>query len=91
VTHSPDPEGPLKGPFPLTTLSCMSFPPPGKAVACPLFPTGSWASPDPNPIPQWSSQGFCLRLLVPTSQTDSTRMAYSSPWWWRQQGPLKRW
>jgi hypothetical protein len=37
------------------------------------------------------SQGFCLGWLVPISQTDSTRAAYSLPWWWRQQGPLKRW
>jgi hypothetical protein len=38
---------------------------------------------------QWvSRQGFCLDWLVPISQTDSTRAAYSSPWWRRQQGPL---
>jgi hypothetical protein len=33
---------------------------------------------------------FCLDWLVPVSQTDSSHAAYSSPWWWRQQGPLKR-
>jgi hypothetical protein len=63
----------------------------GQAVVHPPFPIGSQASPDPDPVPHWSSQGFCLGWLVPISQTDSKRAAYSSPWWWRQQGPLKRW
>jgi hypothetical protein len=50
VTHSLYPEGPLKGLFPLTFLSCISFSPPGQAVACPFSPIGSWASPNPDPI-----------------------------------------
>jgi hypothetical protein len=35
-------------------------------------------SPDPDPVPHWSGQGFCLDWLVTISQTDSTRVAYSS-------------
>jgi hypothetical protein len=45
-------------------------------------PCSCWTTPE---------QGFCLGWLVPISQTDYTCAAYSSPWWWRQQGPLKRW
>jgi hypothetical protein len=61
-----------------------------QTVTRPLFPIGSRASPNPDPIPHCSGQGFCLGWLVPISQTNSTCLAYSSPWWWRQQGPLKR-
>jgi hypothetical protein len=57
-------------------------------VACPIFPIGSQVSPDPDPIPHWSGQGFCPGWLVPVSQTDSTRTGYSEPWWWRQQSEM---
>jgi hypothetical protein len=62
-----------------------------RAMVSPLSSTGSRASPNPDPVPHWSGQGFCLGWLVPISQTDSMCAAYSSPWWWRQQGSLKRW
>jgi hypothetical protein len=52
----------------------FSFPP-GQAVVRPLSLIGVRTSPDPDPIPHWSGQGFCLGGLVPVSQTDSTRAA----------------
>jgi hypothetical protein len=36
----------LNQPYPLHCLSCMSFPPPGQAVACPLSPVGPGVSLD---------------------------------------------
>jgi hypothetical protein len=82
------PRGPEKGRF-FLPLSCCPFPS-WPRLARPLFPIGSLASPDPDLIPHWSGPGFCLGWLIPISQTVSTNAAYSSPWLWRQQGPLKR-
>jgi hypothetical protein len=80
---------PKKGRF-FQQLSCCPFSS-WPCVACPLFPIGSRASPDPDPIPHRAGQGFCLGWLIPIFQTVSTCVAYSTPWWWRQQGPLKHW
>jgi hypothetical protein len=42
-----------------------------------LFPTG------PVKVSALADWFLCLKPIP--------RAAYSSPWWWRQQGPLKRW
>jgi hypothetical protein len=87
VTHLPAPEGPWKGLFlPSTHVLSLSL----LTTPAPAFLLAPWPHPF-QPVPHWSTRFLCPGWLIPISRPVSCRPAYSSPWWWRQQGPLKRW
>jgi hypothetical protein len=83
------PKGHWTGPFPLPSLFHVLPPFQARLWYAPL---SCWL---PCPRPMLTSFPTGLAKVLPWligsfSQTDSSCAAYSSPWWWRQQVPLRR-